>query len=132
MSTEAIPASPVPLSADQAEAMVQRRLNEHDVAIARLHWSNAATWILEVAAGAALIVLPYFRIAPQWYTALVEGILGGRRERGRPGNRRAASPRATGIGGSDGVMAGIAIWGRMARVPARRRNAAESLSLARP
>jgi formate dehydrogenase gamma subunit len=78
MSTDAIPASPVPLSADQAEAMLQRRLKKHDVAIVLLHWFNAATWILEVATGAAIIVSPYFRIAPQWYTSLVEGIFGGR------------------------------------------------------
>jgi formate dehydrogenase gamma subunit len=78
MSTEAIPASPVPLSADRAEAMLQRRLKKHDVAIVLLHWFNAATWILEVATGAALVVSPYFRFAPEWYTSLVEGSLGGR------------------------------------------------------
>jgi formate dehydrogenase subunit gamma len=81
MSTEAIPAiptAPTPLSADQAEAMLQRRLKKHDVAIILLHWFNAATWILEAATGAALVASPYFRIAPQWYQTLVEGILGGR------------------------------------------------------
>jgi cytochrome b subunit of formate dehydrogenase len=78
MSTEAIPASPAPLSADEAEAMLQRRLKKHDVAIVLLHWFNAATWVLLVATGAALVVSPYFRIAPEWYTTLVESIFGGR------------------------------------------------------
>jgi formate dehydrogenase subunit gamma len=78
MSTDAIPMSPAPLSADEAEAMLQRRLKKHDVAIVLLHWFNAGTWFLEVATGAALIVSPYFRVAPVWYTSLVEGIFGGR------------------------------------------------------
>ena len=78
MSTEAIPAVPSALSADQAEAMLQRRLKKHDVAIVLLHWWNALTWGLEVATGAALVASPYFRIAPQWYVTLVEGLLGGR------------------------------------------------------
>jgi formate dehydrogenase subunit gamma len=78
MSTEAVPAVPVPLSADEAEAMLQRRLKKHDVAIILLHWWNALTWGLELATGAALVSSPYFRVAPQWYVALAEGILGGR------------------------------------------------------
>jgi len=78
MSTEAIPASPAPLSADEAEAMLQRRLKKHDVAIVLLHWFNAASWVLLVATGAALVVSPYFRIAPEWYTTLFERIFGGR------------------------------------------------------
>lgn len=78
MNTDVIPVSPVPLSPDEAEAMLQRRLKKHDLAIVLLHWFNAATWILEVATGAAIIVSPYFRIAPLWYISLVEGILGGR------------------------------------------------------
>ena len=55
----------MPLSADQAEAMLQRRLKKHDVAIILLHWFNAATWILGVATGAALVASPYFRVAPE-------------------------------------------------------------------
>jgi formate dehydrogenase subunit gamma len=78
MSTDAIPALPVPLTADEAEAMFQRRLKKHDVAIVWLHWFNAATWILEVTTGAALIVSPYFRFAPSWYITMVEGSFGGR------------------------------------------------------
>jgi formate dehydrogenase subunit gamma len=78
MSTETIPATPLPLSADQAEAMLQRRLKKHDVAIVLLHWFNAATWILEVATGAALIVSPIFRFAPRWYASLLESLFGGR------------------------------------------------------
>jgi formate dehydrogenase subunit gamma len=78
MSIEAVPASSVPLTADQAEAMLQRRLKKHDVAIVLLHWFNAATWAIEVATGAALIVSPYFRFAPRWYISLVEGIFGDR------------------------------------------------------
>jgi formate dehydrogenase gamma subunit len=78
MNTDVIPASPVPLSPDEAELMLQRRLKKHDLAIVLLHWFNAATWFLEVATGAALIVSPYFRVAPAWYISIVEGILGGR------------------------------------------------------
>lgn len=78
MSTEAIPAAPGPLSADQAEAMLQRQLKKHDVAIILLHWFNAATWIAGVATGAALISSPYFSFAPRWYVTLVEGVFGSR------------------------------------------------------
>jgi formate dehydrogenase subunit gamma len=78
MSTEAIPATAAPLASAEAEAMLQRHLKKHDVAIILLHWFNAATWILGTATGAALIQSPYFRFAPQWYVTLVEGILGGR------------------------------------------------------
>jgi len=78
MSIETIPATPLPLSADEAEAMLQRRLKKHDVAIVLLHWFNALTWFLEIATGAALVVSPYFRIAPYRYISLLEGIFGGR------------------------------------------------------
>jgi formate dehydrogenase subunit gamma len=78
MSSEPIPAFAAPLAPDEAEAMLQRRLKKHDVAIVLLHWFNAAVWILEVATGTALIVSPHFRFAPHWYTSLVEGVFGSR------------------------------------------------------
>jgi formate dehydrogenase subunit gamma len=78
MSTEAIPVVPAPLSANEAESMLQRQLKKHDVAIILLHWFNASTWILGIATGAALITSPYFRFAPEWSIALLEGIFGGR------------------------------------------------------
>jgi hypothetical protein len=38
----------------------------------------SASWVPLVATGAALVVSPHFRIAPEWYATLFERILGGR------------------------------------------------------
>src|SRR5512135_554934 len=78
MSASAIPTTPVPLSAEQAEAMAQRQIKKHHVAIVLLHWFNATSWLLELATGAGLIVSPYYRFAPAWYLQLMEGIFGSR------------------------------------------------------
>jgi formate dehydrogenase subunit gamma len=70
--------TPVPLTPEQAETMLQRQIKKHHVAIILLHWFNAITWILEVATGAALISSRLFRIAPDWYLAIVNGLFGTR------------------------------------------------------
>src|ERR1700687_2664504 len=78
MSTSAIPTVPTPLTGEQAEAMAQRQIKKHHVAIVLLHWFNAISWLLELATGAGLIVSPYYRFAPMWYLQMMEGILGSR------------------------------------------------------
>ena len=78
MRSDVIPLAPVPLTADEAETMLQRQIKKHHVAIMLLHWFNAATWILEVATGAALISSRLFRVAPDWYLAIVNGLFGTR------------------------------------------------------
>jgi formate dehydrogenase subunit gamma len=78
LKSDALPLAPLPLSADQAETMLQRQIKRHHAAIILLHWFNAAAWILEVATGAALISSRLFRIAPDWYLAIVNGLFGTR------------------------------------------------------
>ncbi|HNY39179.1 MAG TPA: YeeE/YedE thiosulfate transporter family protein [Bryobacteraceae bacterium] len=75
---ETLPASPVKLTAAQAEAMSQRMIKKHDVAIILLHWLNAITWAVELATGAALISSAQFRFAPSWYIEMVTGVFGTR------------------------------------------------------
>jgi formate dehydrogenase subunit gamma len=78
LRSDFIPLTPVPLTSEQAETMLQRQIKKHHVAIMLLHWFNAATWILEVATGAALISSRLFRVAPDWYVAIVNGLFGTR------------------------------------------------------
>ena len=78
MVSETIPAVPLPLTFEQAEAMAQRQIKKHHVAIILLHWFNATVWLTELATGAALISSPHFRIAPLWYIAIVQGFFGSR------------------------------------------------------
>lgn len=78
MRSDALPLAPVPLTADEAEAMLQRQIKKHHVAIILLHWFNAITWILEVSTGAALLSSRLFRVAPEWYLAIVNGLFGTR------------------------------------------------------
>lgn len=78
MKADAIPTHPVHIPASEADLMLQRRLKKHHVAIILLHWFNASTWILELTTGAALIVSRYFRVTPEWYVTLVEGVFGSR------------------------------------------------------
>ena len=73
-----VPAKPVPISSELAEQMLQRQVKKHHVAIILLHWFNAATWLFELITGAALISSGYFRFAPAWFIAIVEGIFGSR------------------------------------------------------
>jgi formate dehydrogenase subunit gamma len=74
----AIETAPLHLSAERAEAMSQRLIKKHHVAIVLLHWFNATTWLLELATGAGLIVSPNYRFAPLWYLQMMEGIFGDR------------------------------------------------------
>ncbi len=78
MKTDTIPETAVPLGPEQANAMRQRRVTKHHVAIILLHWFNATTWIAELTTGAALIVSRHFRFAPAWYLDLVDGVFGTR------------------------------------------------------
>ena len=78
MKSSAIPLAPVPLTSEQAEVMLQRSVKKHHVAIILLHWFNATTWILELSTGAALVSSRIFRVAPDWYLAIVEGLFGTR------------------------------------------------------
>jgi len=78
LKSDAIPLAPLPLTADQAETMLQRQIKKHHVAIILLHWFNAVTWILEVATGAALVSSRLFRVAPDWYLAILNGLFGTR------------------------------------------------------
>jgi formate dehydrogenase subunit gamma len=78
LRSDAIPLAPLPLTADQAETMLQRQIKKHHVAIILLHWFNAMTWILEVSTGAALVSSRLFRVAPDWYLAIVNGLFGTR------------------------------------------------------
>lgn len=78
MSASAIPTVPAPLTGEQAEAMAQRQIKKHHVAIVLLHWFNAISWLLELSTGAGLIVSPYYRFAPMWYLQMMEGLFGSR------------------------------------------------------
>jgi formate dehydrogenase subunit gamma len=68
----------LPLSAEQADAMLQRQIKKHHVAIILLHWFNASVWLVELATGLALISSARFRVAPDWYIAIVQGLFGSR------------------------------------------------------
>ena len=78
MGASAIQTVPIPLTPEEAEAMAQRHIKKHHVAIVLLHWFNAISWLLELAPGAGLIVSPYYRFAPLWYLQMMEGIFGSR------------------------------------------------------
>lgn len=73
-----IPTTPVPLTAERADEMLQLRLKKHHVAIILLHWFNASTWFFELTTGAALILSRHFRFAPMWYLTMVQEIFGTR------------------------------------------------------
>ena len=78
MRTSLPPLRPVPLTAEQAEAMLQRQIKKHHIAIILLHWFNATVWLFELVTGVALIASAYFRVAPVWYIELLEDVFGGR------------------------------------------------------
>ena len=69
---------PAQLSVAEIDAMSQRQIKKHHVAIILLHWFNAIVWLLELSTGVALISSPYFRVAPNWYLQIVQGIFGTR------------------------------------------------------
>jgi formate dehydrogenase subunit gamma len=78
MKTNFIPDQPVPLTGDQAEAMEQRQIKKHHIAIILLHWSNAMVWAVELLTGAALISSPLFRIVPEAFIQAVVELFGSR------------------------------------------------------
>ncbi len=78
MKTSEIPLTPVPLTSEQAEAMLQRQIKKHHVAIMLLHWFNAFVWLFGLITGLALITSPLFRVVPEWYVSIVEGVFGSR------------------------------------------------------
>jgi len=78
MDFQTIPATPESLTIERAEAMAQRQIKKHHVAIILLHWFNATVWLTELATGSALISSPHFRIAPLWYIDIVQGFFGPR------------------------------------------------------
>ncbi len=78
MATQPLPIAPVPLTVEQAEAMSQRQIKKHHVAIMLLHWFNAAVWLFELATGTALIASPYFRVMPYWYINMMTTLFGSR------------------------------------------------------
>jgi formate dehydrogenase gamma subunit len=78
LRTSAIPVEPVPLTADQAETMLQRQFKKHHVAIMLLHWFNAAVWLAELVTGVGLVTSRHFRVAPEWYLSVAQGLFGSR------------------------------------------------------
>ena len=78
MSSSTLETIPLPLTPDEAEAMAQRQIKKHHVAIVLLHWFNAFSWLLELTTGAALIISPNYRFAPLWYLQMMAEIFGSR------------------------------------------------------
>jgi formate dehydrogenase subunit gamma len=78
LRTDAIPLEPVPLTAAEARAMLQNQIKKHHVAVILLHWFNGYVWFFELLTGLALLSSPLFRVVPQWYISIVEGIFGSR------------------------------------------------------
>jgi len=78
LKTSAIPLGPVPLTAEQAEGMLQHQVKKHYLTSILLHWFNAFVWLFELMTGAALITSPYFRIAPEWYLSIAQDVFGTR------------------------------------------------------
>jgi formate dehydrogenase subunit gamma len=77
MAAPTIARAPRPLSAAEADALSQRQVKKHDVAIMLLHWFNAIVWMLELATGLALLTSSY-RVAPWWYIQIVQGFFQSR------------------------------------------------------
>ncbi len=78
MSAPAISNLPPPLSPAEADVLSQRQVKKHHVAVILLHWFNAIVWLVELATGLALISSNYFRVAPNWYLQMVQGLFGSR------------------------------------------------------
>lgn len=76
MKTDAIPDFPIPLTGQQAEAMEQRHLKKHHLAIILLHWFNGLIWGLELATGLILVASPEFRVLPASVIRLARGFFG--------------------------------------------------------
>ena len=76
MAAITVPATPVPLSAEEAHLLSQSHIKKHQVAIVLLHWFNAMVWGLELSTGAALIVAPDYRFMPMWYIHMMDSLAG--------------------------------------------------------
>lgn len=72
-----LPLAPVPLTPQQADAMLQRQIKKHHVAVILVHWFNAIVWLLELSTGLALISSPDLRLVPGWYLGMLAGAFGG-------------------------------------------------------
>lgn len=77
MAAPTIAQAPRPLTATEADALSQRQVKKHDVAIMLLHWFNAIVWLLELTTGLALLTSS-FRVAPRWYIQIVQGFFQSR------------------------------------------------------
>lgn len=66
------------LTVEEAEAMAQRQIKKHVVAVVLLHWFNAMVWLVELATGSAIIVSPKLRFMPPWYLHMMEQAFGSR------------------------------------------------------
>ena len=77
MAAPTIAQVPRSLTAREADALLQRQVKKHDVAIMLLHWFNAVVWLFELASGLALPISS-FRIAPWWYIRMVQGFFDSR------------------------------------------------------
>ncbi len=78
MAAPAMAKVPPPLTREQADALAQRRVKKHDVAIVLLHWFNAFVWLLELTTGLALLTSPGLRVMPWWFVKIVQGFFGAR------------------------------------------------------
>ncbi len=78
MSASSMSHLPARLSVAEIDAMSQRQIKKHHVAIILLHWFNAIVWLLELSTGMALVSSPYFRVAPRWYLQIVQSFFGTR------------------------------------------------------
>lgn len=78
MRIDQIPEHPIPLTGAEADALEQRHLKKHHLAIILLHWFNAFVWLIELVTGIALFWSPTFRVAPEGAVRLVRGIFGSR------------------------------------------------------
>jgi len=77
MAVPSITQAARPLTAREADALSQRQVKKHDVAIMLLHWFNAMVWMLELATGLALLTSS-FRVSPWWYIQIVQGFFQSR------------------------------------------------------
>lgn len=77
MAAPTIAQAPRPLTAEQADVLLQRQVKKHDVAIMLLHWFNAMVWMLELTTGVAMLTSS-FRVAPWWYVQIVNGVFHSR------------------------------------------------------
>lgn len=78
MAAPSLAKLPTELTPAQADALAQRQVKKHDVAIMLLHWFNAVVWLAELTTGVALLTSPRFRVAPAWFTGIVQDVFGSR------------------------------------------------------